>query len=111
MGQPKSEKEELADRAKLARAWRAWHREKLMEALAGPHGVIVVHVIEFLKTMTPASANALLNLMRSQSWDGVDANTKFTLLHEINAKITRIREQLDKEQPIDDGLPGEADCA
>src|SRR5262249_50435118 len=111
MARPKSEKDkELADRSRLARAWRRWHREQLEQALAGPHGVIVVQVIEFLKTMTPASASALLNLMRSHSWVGVDADTKFTLLHEINTKIARTRESMGLA-PIDDGLPGGSDCA
>src|SRR5262249_56629995 len=56
---------ELEDNHRLMRAWKRWHREKLDEALAGPHAVIATQVVEFLKTMTPASANALLQLMRS----------------------------------------------
>jgi hypothetical protein len=100
-----SEKDKkLADDERLLRAWRNWHRERLDEAMAGPHGVVVVQVVEFLKTMSPASANALLALMRSQVWADVDADTRFELLHLINSTITRLREK-NGMPPIDDPLP------
>jgi hypothetical protein len=94
----------LADNAHLLRAWRKWHRERLDEVLAGPHAVIATQVVEFLKTMTPASANALLALMRSHSWADVDADTRFELLHLINSAITRMREK-NNMPAIDDPLP------
>jgi hypothetical protein len=101
-----AKEQELRDNAHLLRAWRKWHAEQLSEAIAGPHGVIVVQVMEFLKTMTPASANALLALMRSQKWADVDADTKFELLHFINVAITDMRER-NGLTPIDDPLPHE----
>jgi hypothetical protein len=91
---------------RMLRRWRKYHQQQLDEALAGPHGMIVVQVVEFLKTMTPASANALLTLMRSQSWAGVDATTKFILLHTINDAITDMR-ATNNMPPIDDALPHE----
>jgi hypothetical protein len=97
-----AKEQELADDARLLRAWRQWHREQLAEVLAGPHA----QVVHFLKTMTPASANALLALMRSRTWSDVDANTKFELLHEINCAITDMRAQHNMP-PIDDPLPHE----
>jgi hypothetical protein len=101
----KSEKDQkLADDARLLRAWRKWHREQLEQVLAGPHAVIAVQVVEFLKKMSPASASALLELMRSQCWASVDADTRFVLLHEINDAITRMRER-NAMPPIDDPLP------
>jgi hypothetical protein len=104
MKRRKSEKEQkLADNSYLLRAWRKWHREQLEEARAGRHAVIVTHVMEFLKTMTPASANALLELMRGHTWADVDANTKFIVLHEINDAITRMREKHGMA-PIDDPI-------
>jgi hypothetical protein len=101
-----AQERKLADDAYLLRTWKRWHREQLEEALAGPHRVIAVQVVEFLKTMTPASANALLALMRTQTWSDVDADTKFTLLHEINSAISRMREKNDMPV-IDDPLPHE----
>jgi hypothetical protein len=88
------------------RAWKKWHRGQLDEVLAGPHAVIATQVVEFLKTMTPASANALLALMRGQTWADVDANTKFTLLHEIDNAITRMRAK-NNMPAIEDPLPHE----
>jgi hypothetical protein len=103
-------RKKLADDARLVRAWHRWHREQLEEALAGPHGVITMQVVTFLETMTPASANALLELMRSQSWEHVDANVRLVLLHEINAAVTRMRERM-SQAPIDDPLPGQPETA
>jgi hypothetical protein len=88
-----AKQKELADNAYLLRAWRRWHREQLDTVLAGPHAVIATQIMEFLKTMTPASANALLQLMRGHCWKDVDADTKFILLHEINDAIVRLREK------------------
>jgi hypothetical protein len=94
----------LANNAHLLRAWKRWHRERLEEATAGPHAIIVTQVVEFLKTITPASANALLALLRSHMWSDVDADTKFELLHTINDAISRMRER-NNMPVIDDPLP------
>jgi hypothetical protein len=101
-----AKEQELADDARLLRAWKNFHREQLSKAIAGPHGAIVVQVMEFLRTMTPASANALLALMRSQTWADVDVDTKLELLHFINAAITDMREKHNMAA-IDDPLPHE----
>ena len=34
----RDQQKELADHARLKRAWKAWHREQLADALAGPPG-------------------------------------------------------------------------
>ena len=101
-----AKEQELRDNAHLLRAWRKWHAEQLSEAIAGPHGVIVVQVMATLKHLTPASANALLALMRSQKWADVDVDTKLELLHFINAAITDMREKHNMPA-IDDPLPHE----
>jgi hypothetical protein len=106
MFRSKKTQKKLADDGKLLRAWRKWHRDQLEEALAGPHAAIVTQVMTFLETMTPASSSALLNLMRSHSWERVDPNVRVILLHEINDAITRLREKSGMA-PIDDPLPGE----
>jgi hypothetical protein len=100
----RSAAKELRDNAHLLRAWRQWHHDRLAEAMSGPHGPIVVQVVEFLKTTTPASANALLALMRSRTWSDVDVDTRFILLHEINTTITREKNNM---PAIDDPLPHE----
>jgi hypothetical protein len=88
------------------RAWRQWHREQLNEVLAGPHAVIATHVMEFIKDMTPASASALLALRRGNTGAGVDMTTRLVLLHEINDRISRVRESAGLPS-IDDPLPGQ----
>lgn len=65
--------------------------QTLAAVLAGPHAVIATQVVEFLKNMTPASANALLTLMRTQTWADMDTDTRFVLLREINEAVARAR--------------------
>src|SRR5262249_18758230 len=101
---PKSRQKELEADTRLRRAWLQFHRDELEEALAGPHRVIVVQVMEFLKVITPASSSALLQLMHSQSWENVNPHTRLVLLHEINQAIMRMREKHGMP-PIDDPLP------
>jgi hypothetical protein len=91
---------------RVLRAWHRWHREQLDEVLAGPHAVIAAHVMEFIKDITPASATALLALMRGHAWADVDMKTKLVLLHEINCAISRVREDAGLPS-IDDPLPGQ----
>jgi hypothetical protein len=107
----KKTQKKLADDSKLLRAWKRWHRDQLDAVLAGPHAVIATQVMTFLEKMemTPASANALLALMRGHCWQNVDANTRFVLLHEINTAITKLREKHGMP-PIDDPLPGKVNA-
>ncbi len=97
---------ELADQSKLLRLWRRWHRGQLELARAGPHGVIVERVVGFLKHMELRSAPALLVLLRDYDWRYVDADTRFTLLHEIDRSIGALRERSGLPV-IDDALPHE----
>jgi hypothetical protein len=101
----RAQDQRLADDARLLRAWRRWHADRLGDALAGPHGAIVERVVTFLKTMGPHSASALIELIRAQAWHEVDANARLEVLHEINKAITALRER-NELPPFDDGLPG-----
>ena len=105
MGRRKSEKDkELADNARLLRAWRHWHREQLEKALNGLHAGVMVRLMAELKNLH--SARQLVAFTAAQDWNAIDADTRLVALHEINAAITALRERLDQE-PIDDALPGE----
>lgn len=101
----KSEKEQkLADDARLLRAWPKWHRERLEEVLAGPHGTAVAQTMAFLKSMGPQSAPALIELLHEFDWSPMDADVRFVILHQITDAITKLRERSGLP-PIDDPLP------
>jgi hypothetical protein len=102
----KSKNEELADNARLLRAWKKWHREQLEEVLTGPHGAAVAQVIGFLDGMGLQSAPTLIALLREHDWQQIDHDVRYVLLHEINAAITKLRERSGLT-PIDDALPHE----
>ena len=107
MRKPQLEKE-LRDNAHLLRAWKRWHADQLNEVLAGPHGAAVALVVGFLDGMEPQSAPALIALLDQHDWGQIDHNVRYVLLHEINSKITALRERSGLP-PIDDALPGERD--
>ena len=96
---------ELADQAKLTRAWRQWHAEQLAEALVGLHRDVMARLMKHLKQLR--SARELVECIKAQDWSAADAHTRLVALHEINSAITRLRE---KQQlpPIDYALPGES---
>jgi len=55
MGRRKSEKDkELADNARLLRAWRHWHREQLEKALNGLHASVMTRLMAELKNLHSA---------------------------------------------------------
>ena len=89
---------------KILRRWHHWHREQLSEALAGPHGAVVKQIVDFLRDLTPQKMLALLDFMHAQNWCGVDANTRFVVLHELNFAIANLRER-EGRPPFDDALP------
>lgn len=95
----------LADNAWLTRAWRRWHREELVNVLAGTHGEMARRLVQILRDLTLQSAPALLNFVRAQTWDTVDRDTRFILLHEIDAAINKLRSR-NGMTPIDDPPDG-----
>lgn len=99
---------ELADNARLLRAWKRWHTEQLEEALAGVHGAVIGRMMAQLKDLK--SARELVDAMVAEDWSAVDANTRLVALHQINAAITALRLSLDAD-PISDPLPGQPDNA
>ena len=101
----KQEREhELADQARLTRAWRAWHFEQLEEALLGLHGGVLERLMVQLKELR--TARELVNFISAQDCSVVDDDTRAIVLHQINRAITTLRERQGLA-PIDDALPGE----
>jgi hypothetical protein len=95
---------ELADNARLLRAWKKFHREELEEALAGLHRDVLGRLMTQLKDLR--SARELVESIDAQDWSAVDAQTRLVALHEINSAICELRER-SGQPPIDDALPGE----
>src|SRR5262245_44709544 len=96
----------LADDECMLRAWHAWHAEELAEALAGPHRQVLEPLVQLLETLDLHSSKALLDYIRAQDWNAIDAQTKLVVLHEINSAMTRLRVR-NGMAPIDDALWGE----
>jgi hypothetical protein len=95
---------ELKDDATLLKRWRAWHAELRAEALAGPFGALVEQLLEILRGLRLQDSALLLAFIRSQRWSEVDMNVRLECLHQINARMTRLREQAGLV-PFDDALP------
>jgi hypothetical protein len=101
----RDQKKELADQARLLRAWKQWHAEQLDDALAGTHGATIVELLALLDQLELSSAAVLLDFMRPSD---CDYDTRLTVLHQINQTITRLRER-NGMAAIDDPLPGQPD--
>jgi len=102
----KQERErELADQAKLTRAWRQWHREQLEEALRGLHRGVLEQMTAELEDLR--SARALVDFVAAQNWAAIDSDARAVALHEINRTITEVRERMNRNEPISDALPHE----
>jgi hypothetical protein len=105
---PRDQQKELADQARLLRAWKAWHREQLDEALAGPHGSTIAQLMLRLDQLELSSAAVLLDFMRRTDWNEVSCDARLIALHQINDAICRLRER-NGMAPLDDPLPGQPD--
>ena len=106
---PRDQQKELADHARLMRAWKAWHREQLDEALAGPHGALDFRIDDPAR---PARARAPPRRCSTSSGAAIGAPSATTpgspCCIEINDRITRMRE-CHGLPPFDDPLPGQPD--
>jgi hypothetical protein len=104
----KQERErELADQAKLTRAWRQWRRECLDNLLADSrYGEAARALLAFCKTMTTPSA--LISFIDAGPWREADTEVRFQILSLLGAVITKRRERMGLA-PFDDALPGQPD--
>jgi hypothetical protein len=103
-----SKDQKLAETGKLTRAYKQWQREQLAEALAGAHGAVVAELMTLLDRLEVNSAATLLNAVQRTAWSEVSYDTRLTVLHQINATISRVRER-NGLPAIDDPLPGQPD--
>jgi hypothetical protein len=87
----------------MMRRWREWHAEQLELALDGDNGTIVKNIMILVRGLRPERMPTLLRLMRSIDWRTVNADAKFTILHELNGAIARLREG-EGRVPFDDSL-------
>ena len=103
----KTKKEkELADNARLLRAWKKFHREQREAVLAGPHGAVLSELFRMFANIQHVTPAQLIGFVQSINWADVDYAVRLTVLHEINNAITAFRVERDLE-PIDDSLPNE----
>jgi hypothetical protein len=103
-----SKDQKLHETTRLSRAYRAWQREQLAEALTGAHGAMVAELMAVLDRLELNSAAILLAAVQRTDWHDVDPNTRFTVLHQINETISRLRER-NSMPAIDDPLPDQPD--
>src|SRR5262249_6878422 len=96
------------EQEKQVRAWEAWHRELLEEALAGVHRDVFERLMERLKSL--GEARALVDAIAREDWSAVDAEQRAIALFEIDRAIVQLREKRGLG-PIDDPLPGQPDNA
>ena len=103
----KTKKEkELADNARLLRAWKKFHREQREAVLAGPHGAVLSELFRMFANIQHVTPAQLIGFVQSINWADVNYAVRLTVLHEINNGITAFRVERDLE-PIDDSLPNE----
>jgi len=97
---------ELADNARLLRAWRKFHREEREAVLAGPYATTLIELFRMFANIQYVAPAQLVGFVQSINWANVDYAVRLTVLHEINNAITEFRVERDME-PINDPLPGE----
>ena len=103
----KTKKEkELADNARLLRAWKKFHREQREAVLAGPHGAVLSELFRMFANIQHVTPAQLIGFVQSINWADVNYAVRLTVLHEINNAITAFRVERELE-PIDDSLPNE----
>ena len=103
----KTKKEkELADNARLLRAWKKFHREQREAVLAGPHGAVLSELFRMFANIQHVTPAQLIGFVQSINWADVNYAVRLTVLHVINNAITAFRVERDLE-PIDDSLPNE----
>jgi hypothetical protein len=58
-------------------------------------------LLDVLRSLTLTGGVELVTFIQSQDWSSVDFDTRCTCLHEINERITKLREQANLT-PFDD---------
>jgi hypothetical protein len=100
----------LADDARLLRWWKQFHRDEKAAVLAGPYATTLAELFRMFVNIKHVEPSQLVGMMRAIDWSEIDYPTRLTVISEINAAITKLREQHGLA-PIDDPLPGAPDNA
>jgi hypothetical protein len=107
MARLQSEKDkELADNARLLRAWKKFHREERETVLAGSHGAVLSELFRMFANLQHIQPAQLIGYAQSINWSVIDYATRLVVVHEINSAIAALREKRGLD-PIDDNLPGQ----
>jgi hypothetical protein len=96
------------ERDTLSKIWREQQRKRRDELLAGRYGADAQALLDFMQTMTLASAPGLIELVRAGPWHQADADTRFQILGMIDTAIVALREKHGLPA-FDDPLPGQPD--
>jgi hypothetical protein len=96
-----AKEKELADNARLLRAWKAFHRDEREAVLAGPHACTLTELFRMFANLQHMQPAQLIGLVRSIDWAAIDCDTRLVVLHELNIAITKFRVKQGAE-PIDD---------
>jgi hypothetical protein len=100
-----AKEKELADNARLLRAWRAFHREERDTVLAGPHARTLAELFRMFSSIQYVTPAQLVGFIDAIDWSAIDYQTRLTVLHEVNTAITKFRERQGLDS-ISDPLPG-----
>jgi hypothetical protein len=103
-----SKEKELADNARLLRAWKAFHRDEREAVLAGPYARTLAELFRMFANLKHVQPAQLIGFIGAIDWAAIDYAARLVVLHEINNAITAYRTKCGLE-PIDDNLPGEPD--
>jgi len=101
---------ELADNARLLRAWRTFHREEKTAVLSGPYSATLIELFRMFSAIEHVKPAQLVGFIGAIDWSGIDHQTRLVVLHELNSAIVRhcTSHGLD---PISDPLPDQPDNA
>jgi len=94
----------LDERDTQVTVWRSWRRERRDALLGGPHGADTRVLLDFLQTMSLASAAELVDAVGRGPWQQADSDVRFEVLSLVDDAIVALRERHDLP-PFDDALP------
>ena len=105
----KQERErERAGDGKMFRTWKKFHRDEKAAVLAGPYARTLSELFRMFANIECVQPAQLIGFIDAIDWGSIDFDTRLTVLHEVNAAVTRYREKRGLP-PIDDPLPGAPD--
>jgi hypothetical protein len=110
MKPPISDKERRRHQAqqRMMRNWKAYHQEQREAVLNGPHGVMLSELFRMFDHLQHVRPEQMIGMVKSIDWPTIDADTKFTVVHEVGVAISKFRTRRGLDA-FDDALPGQPD--